>query len=320
MITEQQLKDIFDDEIKGPLAATHKIRKAMYKHLYIAGILCVAAITFLFAPPKWIRITGFWTLILLAVYQIALAQYQYKKLVPYYKKHVVANIINLIDATFEYDANKHIDVETFNNSAIFKTEAFVCDGDDRVTGKIDKTTFQFSELHARDVSTSKQGSWPGATIFHGLFIKADFNKHIMGSTFVMPNKEKEVTNIVGNEKRELKHFGELVKLENPEFEQIFSVYSSSQQEARYIITPAIMEAMVTIYKMYNRNMYFSFINDHAHCAVSFSKNGVMKGLFEPPAKKGNTSFGDIKEVYHLFMLIQTIINELNLNTRIWTKQ
>ncbi len=36
--------------------------------------------------------------------------------------------------------------------------------------------------------------------------------------------------------------GKLVKLENPEFEKEFVVYSSGQQEARYILTPVMMEA------------------------------------------------------------------------------
>ncbi len=56
---------------------------------------------------------------------------------------------------------------------------------------------------------------------------------------------------MGKEKTNAKHYGELIKLENPEFEKIFSVYGSSQQEARYVLTPTMMEAIVNVYKTCN---------------------------------------------------------------------
>ncbi len=61
-------------------------------------------------------------------------------------------------------------------------------------------------------------------------------------------------------------------------------------------------------------MYFSFIGERVYCGVDFNK-----GLFEPRIRKSGVNFDDIEEMYHLFGLIETIITEMNLNTRIWTK-
>lgn len=61
-------------------------------------------------------------------------------------------------------------------------------------------------------------------------------------------------------------------------------------------------------------MHFSFIGERVHCAVSFSK-----GLFEPRVSKSGVKFSDVEEMYCLFSLIEIIIHEMNLNTRIWTK-
>ena len=35
---------------------------------------------------------------------------------------------------------------------------------------------------------------------------------------------------------------QLIKLEDPEFEKLFAVYGDDQIEARYILTPALMQA------------------------------------------------------------------------------
>jgi hypothetical protein len=80
-----------------------------------------------------------------------------------------------------------------------------------------------------------------------------------------------------------------VKLENPGFERIFSVYGDSQQEARYILTPAMMEAMTNNNKQYNRKMYFSFVGSHVYCAISFMQGIALHRVFYPHGKKKTTN-------------------------------
>ena len=109
--------------------------------------------------------------------------------------------------------------------------------------------------------------------------------------------------------------GRLVKLENPEFEKLFAVFSTDQIEARYILTPAIMEAMVRIHKQYKRKMYLSFTGTRVYVAMSFNKN-----LFEPKIMGKGVNFNDVEFMFNLFVMNETIVHELNLNTRIWTKE
>ncbi len=148
-------------------------------------------------------------------------------------------------------------------------------------------------------------------VFKGLFFVAEFNKDLNESTFVVP--EKEFANLLGKEKTSAAHYGELVKLENPEFEKIFSVYGSSQQEARYVLTPTMMEAIVNVYKTCNLKMRFSFTGSKVYCAIPMKKD-----MFEPTVKRG-VKYSNIEEFYMILNLIETIITEMNLNTRIWTK-
>jgi hypothetical protein len=76
-----------------------------------------------------------------------------------------------------------------------------------------------------------------------------------------------------------------------------------------------MEAIVKLYKNFKEPIHFSFVGTRVYCAIDFSKE-----LFEAPTFKTCISIRQIEKHYNLFMLNASIINELNLNTRIWTKE
>jgi hypothetical protein len=96
---------------------------------------------------------------------------------------------------------------------------------------------------------------------------------------------------------------------------LFVVYSSDQVESRYILTPAIMESMVNLYKRFDGDIYFSFAGSRVYFANSFST-----ALFEPNIFRSGVNFSDVKEMFDLFSMISILVQELNLNTRIWTKK
>lgn len=320
----EQIENIYNTELKDSLANYSSIRLKMHRWKNFGILIVVLTIVSLFFGNTITRIICSIIGFLGAIYVFALAQYEYKKLIPHYKNEIISRVINIINPEFKYSIDGHIENHHFNDSKIFEIESFACEGDDMITGKIDKTEFQFSEFHARQyvyVKNDPHKRTKGPTIFHGIFFMSEFNKHISGKTVILPNNYKGITNKLGQEKIESDFYGKLAKLENPEFEKVFSVYATSQQEARYVVTPVMMEAMLKIYSICNRQLFFSFIGNNVYCAVNYyNNNGVIKGLFEPSGKKTDTDFSELTEIYHLISLIETIINEMNLNTRIWTKE
>jgi len=106
----------------------------------------------------------------------------------------------------------------------------------------------------------------------------------------------------------------LVQLENVEFEKAFVVHSTDQIEARYILTPSILETMLRIKQQINCEVHFSFVGSRVYCALSIRRN-----LFEPRVFGPLADIKDVKNMYQLFEINKLIIQELNLNTRIWTK-
>jgi len=107
----------------------------------------------------------------------------------------------------------------------------------------------------------------------------------------------------------------LIKLENPEFEKYFVVYGSDQIESRYILSPSFMERLVTYRKKVGSQVYFSFVNSYIFIAIPTKRN-----LFEPNLLKNLTDFNHIKTYFEDLSLLIGAVEDLNLNTRIWSKQ
>jgi len=224
-------------------------------------------------------------------------------------------MVNFINEGLKYSASCYIDESDFIRSHIFNIAHDVYAGDDYVCGIIGETETEFSEVYsAYKVSTRGGTYWH--SIFKGLFFIADFNKNFSGKTIILPDKAEKLLGRFGrilqsrNKKR-----GQLIKLEDPEFEKYFVVYGDDQVQARYILSTSLMRHIADFKKNTGRNIYLSFIDSKICVAISYTKN-----LFEPKLYKTLLDFRPIQEYFETLQLVISIVNDLNLNTRIWTKR
>lgn len=102
--------------------------------------------------------------------------------------------------------------------------------------------------------------------------------------------------------------------EDPIFENQFVVYGSDQQEARYILTPALIQKILALKLRFANSIRLAFKDGRVFVAISYSDN-----LFEAPTFSGPIDKSEIESVHSLLAAFTGIIDELNLNTRIWTK-
>jgi len=68
-------------------------------------------------------------------------------------------------------------------------------------------------------------------------------------------------------------------------------------------------------KKTRRDIYLSFLGSSVYIAVSFAKD-----LFEPRIFKTLLDFEVVQEYFEDLTLAYGIVEDLNLNTRIWSKQ
>ncbi|MEM6686542.1 MAG: DUF3137 domain-containing protein [Bacteroidota bacterium] len=227
------------------------------------------------------------------------------KWVERYKDEVLKPIVEAKFPGIIYEDDQHISKSMFNASNLFsRPDRF--NGEDLFSGKLEATTFSFSEIHAEQKHTRKDKNGTThtsySTIFKGLFLIADFNKEIENETYVYSSGGKWFSRF----KR--------VRLEDPVFEDRFNVYSNDQIEARYILTPKMMERIVALEDRFNANLYLSFRGHNLYIAIRQSKD-----LFETSFRE-EVSFTQIARFLEEVHSILDIINDLDLNLRIWTKR
>ncbi|MGZ8187566.1 MAG: DUF3137 domain-containing protein [Methylosarcina sp.] len=235
-----------------------------------------------------------------------------------FKEHVIREMVKLIDSNLQYYPRQRISQSDYRQSDIFRNPMDRYSGDDLVEGALGATHCRFSELHHQEKKEStdskgrKRTYW--VTVFKGIFFIADFNKHLSGRTYIVPDAGMNLLGIGKLFEKWRFDRGELVELENPEFEKLFTVYGTDQVEARYILSPSLMDRLVNFRRKANTRLHISFIDSNLYLAIALNKN-----LFEPNLFSSGVKSGYLKDYFRYLDLVTGIIEDLNLNLRIWGK-
>jgi len=237
-----------------------------------------------------------------------------------YKSQVVSAVVSNINPGLYYDAELEITRQEFRNSQLFSAYPHRYNGEDLIQGRYKKTDFRLSEIHAeeRRQRKTKNGTQTYyVTIFKGLFLIADFHKDFKGRAFVYTDHAEKTFGSWLSKK--MQYFsggrGDLVYLEDPEFERYFKVYSDDQVEARYILSTSMMQDILALRKKFKTHIQLAFLHSNVYLAISTSID-----FLEPDIKKNLTEPETLYDLYTDVQLLLQLIDDLNLNTRIWSKQ
>jgi hypothetical protein len=264
---------------------------------------------------------GFTPVFVAAVIAVGGASAAYKCLTIGYvydfKASIIRKIIGFIDPNLTYRPNSYISSAEFNSSRIFTRYPDRMRGDDLVQGKVGLTEIKFSEVHAEHkAETAGRGDSDQKryrTIFRGLFFVAGFNKKFCGKTVVLPDSAERLLGCVGSFIQSVNRSrGEVIRMDNPEFERHFVVYGDDQIESRYVLSTSLMERILDFKSKTGKRVYLSFVGSQVFVAIPYRKS-----LFEPPLFSRVTSFKGAHEHFEDLNLALGIVDDLNLNTRIW---
>jgi len=323
MADKLSFEQFYETELTPALQPLEERRKAVAKKiLFICG--AVAAVALLIAGVLLMNSHDPAALFFPLFIAAAIIALIFKQLsagyVNDFKNQVVALIVNYIDPDLTYRPQSGISQQQFLAGGIFRQRIDRYQSEDLVQGTAGKTRIEFSEIHAeyktetRDSKGRRHTQWH--TIFKGLFFIADFNKHFRGRTFVLPDTAEKLLGRIGQKLQEIdRSRGELVTLEDPAFEKEFAVYSSDQVEARYILSPALMRRLLEFKQKTGTKVYFSFIGGEVNIGLSSQKN-----RFEPKLFSTVLDIDMAREFVSDLQLALGIVEDLNLNTRIWTKE
>ncbi len=245
-----------------------------------------------------------------------------------FKDRVIRAIVRFVGDDMRYDPDRTIAEGEYLASQIYLTDPDRYDGEDLISGTRGATAFRFSEIHSEyktestDSKGRRQTHWH--TIFKGIFFIGDFNKHFQGLTVVLPDTAERALGFIGkalqswSSKLDSRQ-GELVALEDPDFERAFVVYSTDQIEARYILSTSLMRRILEYKERTGRDIALSFHDSEIYVAIPSSKNHFEAPSVLTPIAQ-SMSLEQVRSYLEDLLLVVAIIDELDLNTRIWSKQ
>lgn len=320
MTERASFSGFYDQELHPRLEELEAGRKTLFRHLFrnlgiTAGIAALVALLFAGMGGEPIfpaaAAAGLGVIVLIGYFYYELANYKDK-----FKVSVIGPIIRFVDPDLRYSPDRGIGEHEFKRSGLFRTRIDRYHSEDLVSGTLGKTAIRFSEVKAEyRTQSGKQTHWH--TIFEGMFFIGDFNKHFRGRTLVLPDTAELLLGSFGQWLQSVGagSKGELVKLEDPEFEENFVVYSSDQIEARYILSPALMRRLIDFAGQAGRDVHVGFVDSNVIVAIS-----LRRDLFEPPVFGSVIRPGLAREYLGHVRLATNLVEDLNLNTRIWTKE
>ncbi len=323
MKTLAELRDFYERELVPAIKPFERQRK---RALVRTGIAAAVMLVFAAAALAF-GVAGFGpigVIIVLAVSGAVVVLVAYLSLRGYkrgFKREVIGRVVRFLDPGLSYSPAGRVPESVFRASRLFEHRIDRYRGEDSVEGRLGGTEVRFSEVHAQYKSSSSgkgsKSQWN--TLFKGLFFTADFNKEFSGTTVVAPDvAERVLGGWLGRllQSMNFTRTGELVKLEDPAFERRFAVYADDQVEARYILTPSLMERLVEFRERPETGdrVFISFAHSRVHVAVPLERD-----LFEPRYFGTLLDFAVVREYYLDLTLAAGIVQDLDLNTRIWTK-
>ena len=232
-----------------------------------------------------------------------------------FKNQIIRQILKHINKDFRYSGFSGLKKNDFTGSGIWPRTPDRYRGEDLVTGEIDQTAFSFSEVFAQIYVKDSKGRRRLQTQFKGLFFKADLNKETQHRTVILPDMAERFLGNMGQQLQKLNITrDDLVQLENVDFEKVFAVYGSDQVEARYILSPKLMERILAYSEKHELTPSISFKNSQVFVAIPISKEFFEPRIFRTLLNKEAT-----REYYDDMQLAISLVNELDLNTRIWSK-
>ena len=319
MKTLQEIKQFHESELLADLKLLEQKRLKVSKKLTFVGIalLCMVGISafFVLRNPDIDLGVIIVPIVISIIIGFLACKFISKDYIIEFKILVIDRIVHFIDENLNYNHKRYIPKSTFMLSQIFKTKPNRYKGDDFVSGKVVETKIQFCELNAEYESGSGKNR-SVRTVFKGLFFMGDFNKDFSCQTVVLPDTAEKFLGRIGQKLQSMNLARDkLVKLDDPEFEKYFVVYSNDQVGARYILSTSLMKRIVDFKKRSNRNIYLSFVGSMVFVAISYIRN-----LFEPRIFRTLLDFEPIREYFEDLQLAIGIVDDLNLNTRIWTKR
>ena len=298
-----EFADIYDRELQPVLQEKEQERKAAVANArnygvigVVVGVVAAAGLIFLIKSP-FAAIPG-------GIIGFGALAYGYSG-IRTITQQVKTLIIDLITSRFGLIYSEKAELSAEANLDQQRTVKVVPDWDrktlsDEIAGERDGVAFEFFEAHLEDKRTTRdstgRSSTTWVTVFRGQCWVIDSPKTFHGTTRV--SRDSGVFNSLGAISSDISR----AKLESPEFEKAFEVYTTDQVESRYLLTPDVMQAFLDLEAKFKGSKFrATFHGNKIYAALEggeLFETGSAFSSVDDPQRVGDL-LEDIAVVFHL---------------------
>lgn len=167
-----------------------------------------------------------------------------------YKEKIVKFALKEYDDKLEYYPNGCITEEQYQIANFGRYDRY--HSEDRIDGTILGYNFIMADVHTEDRREDSDGDTTYVTLFKGQVAIVELSKTVEFELEIKSNSIK-----LFNKKK-------IVEIDNPEFEEIYDVYTSDQVKAMTILTPAVTNRMLDLYNKYGFIFEFKFVRNYMY--------------------------------------------------------
>lgn len=233
-----------------------------------------------------------------------------------YKNEVITRIASEVEPGLKYSPYGGISKHQFKQIGHYSKRIDRYASEDYFHGTLGATELYFAEIHAeyKTTNTDSDGgqSTTWHTIFEGVLFAADFHKDFTTWVTIKPDKESGMFGWIGTKVQKLS--SSHIRMENPEFEEHFKVNAGDDQEARYLLTPDMQERLLGLKKNYGKSVIISLEGGCVYVTIPNSEDWFESSIYESALSEEKVKRIGMQIVYFL-----QLVKDLDLNTRIWSK-
>lgn len=226
-----------------------------------------------------------------------------------YKSTVVPRLVAAVCPGATYSARGTIPMKLIRDAQLYDTgRGQKYDNEDTVRGRVGRTSFVYGEVELYHMESNAK-SVSKVEDFEGFLFDADFNKNFQGIT-ILSSDYSALADHVGIFTKMKR-----CKLEDVNFEKKYRTYTTNDQEARYILTPALQQRILEMNEMFRRELH------DRHLAISFH-HGHMTIMVPSNTDRFEVKYNieGVKKDFLALSMMVDIVEQMNLNLRIWTKE
>jgi hypothetical protein len=232
-----------------------------------------------------------------------------------FKKELIARLISDMDPSYRYHPDRGLDRKSFDKLSLFAA-ADRYHSEDLIEGRHGDIAFQASDVHAESKHRDSKGRTSYSTLFKGEAFVFRFKQAFRAPLYIEPDFAERRLGFLGTLlQSDLLSTSKLVRMDNPAFERQFKVMSEDEINARYILTPRMMEKLLELSRHYDQSIFMECSGYEMHLLLYHRRD-----KFEPTTNKAKIladlqeHLKGIRQVARVAEILQLEMHHINLNS------